>query len=672
MKATANRLIHETSPYLLQHAYNPVDWYPWGRAALEKAQSEDKPILLSIGYSACHWCHVMERESFEHKSIAEVMNKHFVCIKLDREERPDIDQIYMEAIQAMGLSGGWPLNVFLTPDQKPFYGGTYFPPDRWNKLLISVANAYQTNRLALEDSAEKFHKALKIGVVTKYQLHDQDGKAANILDQAIEKLKAAFDEVNGGMQKAPKFPMPVIWNFVIHYYAGKRDQQLLQHLYLTLDKMCQGGLYDQIGGGFARYSVDSRWFAPHFEKMLYDNAQLVSLYAKAYSISQNQRYRTVVYQTIDFLSRELLHPQGGFYSALDADSEGEEGKFYIWQYHDFSEVVGKSGDFLIDFYGLTPEGNWENGQNILYQQQDLESFARQHNMDTDWLSNILEEYHEKLLNARNERIRPGLDHKIICGWNGLMIKALTDAYAVFSEDRFLQLALKCAAFIEDHMTSGDQLYRTHVVKGSKTPAFLEDYAATIDGYLGLYQVTFHEKWLYRAQNLMSFAIENFYDVEDHLFFYTGSYSDDLIARKKELFDNVIPSSNSTMTHNLWLLGVMLDRQSYLDLSQKMLDRVQKLISSDPVYLSNWAAALSFFEFTTAEIVIGGKAAEEYRRQIAPFFHPHKVMLGATEDSTLPLLKDRVDYSQTRVYICYNQACQLPTTDPKKAISQLSY
>lgn len=671
MEAEANKLINESSPYLLQHAYNPVDWYPWGAAALEKAQAEDKPILLSIGYSACHWCHVMERESFESKPIAEIMNRYFVCIKLDREERPDIDQIYMEAIQAMGIPGGWPLNVFLTPEQKPFYGGTYFPPERWIKLLEGIANAFQTNRAALEDSAEKFNQTLNIGVLEKYRLNG-GGEADNILDKAVEKLTASFDQVLGGVKKAPKFPMPVIWNFLLHYYAGNRDENLLEHLYLTLDKMSQGGIYDQIGGGFARYSVDAKWFAPHFEKMLYDNAQLISLYSLAFSLSKKDRYRAVVYQTIDFLSRELRHSQGGFYSALDADSEGEEGKFYVWEYHDFLEVVGKSGDFLIDLYGLTPEGNWESGQNILHLRQDLETFAHQHSMDLNWLRNILNEYNQKLLMVRNERIRPGLDHKIICGWNGLMIEGLTDAYAAFSESRFLSLALKCAEFIESQMADGDQLYRTHANQDHQIPAFLEDYAAVISGYLNLYQVTFKEKWLYRAQNLMSFAIDNFYDQEDHLFYFTSKNSDSLIARKKELFDNVIPSSNSIMVHNLWLLGVILDRNSYLEQSEQMLARVRPLISSDPAYLSNWATALSYFDFTTAEVAISGKTVEEHRRQLASYFHPHKIMVGSQEESSLPLLKNRIPEEETKIYVCYNKSCQLPTTDPVAAIDQLSY
>ena len=670
MKGKANRLINETSPYLLQHAHNPVDWYPWGAAALEKARTEDLPILLSIGYSACHWCHVMERESFENQAIADLMNTNFVCIKLDREERPDIDQVYMEAIQIMGIPGGWPLNVFLTPGQKPFYGGTYFPPDRWSQLLTNIAQAYKTNRGALDSSAEKFHEALNVGVVEKYRLQGGE-EDKDLLDQAIARLEATFDREYGGIKKAPKFPMPVIWNFLLHYCAPDRPAGPLDQLYLTLDKMAQGGIYDQIGGGFARYSVDERWFAPHFEKMLYDNAQLVSLYSLAYSLSKKERYRRVVYQTIDFLHREMHSPQGGFYSALDADSEGHEGKFYVWQYDDFQDVVEKDGDFLVDLYGLTPEGNWEQGQNILYRSENLDAFASRNKMDINWLRNTLDESHEKLLKARNQRPRPGLDHKIICGWNGLMIKGLADAYAVFSEPRFKDLALKCAIFIEKFMAEGEQLFRTYAAKGTKVPAFLEDYAAIISAYLNLYQVTFEEKWLYRAQNLMSYAQDNFYDHEEQLFFYTDS-SDNLIARKKELFDNVIPSSNSIMLHNLWLLGTILGRNSYLELCDRMLSRVKPLIKSDPAYLSHWATTLSYLQFTSAEIAISGEKSEVYRKRLAAHFHPHKIMVGSNEKSTLPLLKDRAPARETKIYVCYNQTCQLPTGDPEVAISQLTY
>jgi uncharacterized protein YyaL (SSP411 family) len=671
MSKKGNRLAEEASPYLLQHAYNPVDWFPWGEEALARARDRNQPILLSIGYSACHWCHVMEHESFENEAIADLMNKYFVCIKLDREERPDIDQIYMEAIQAMGIPGGWPLNVFLTPEQKPFYGGTYFPPERWAMLLNNIAKAFQENRAALEGSAQKFGEALNVSLVDKYGLRPTKGDS-DLLDKAIGTLTSSFDQQHGGTEKAPKFPMPVIWNFLLHYCAKYNRPDLDDQLFLTLDKMAQGGLYDQIGGGFARYSVDEKWFAPHFEKMLYDNAQLISLYANSYAYSQKDLYRKTVYQTIEFLQRELQSPNGAFYSALDADSEGVEGKYYVWDYHDFVNAVGADGELLADFFGLTPEGNWEQSQNILHCDLSVQEFTSEHNLNMTWFENITAEQREKLLLLRNKRTPPGLDNKIICGWNGLMIKALADAYAVFDEDRFLQLAVDCADFIEKEMRDGDQLFRIYRTKGAPTPAFLEDYACLISGYLQLYQVTFNEKWLYSAQNLMSYVFKNFYDEKDHLFYYTGESNQSLIARKKELFDNVIPSSNSIMAMNLWTMGTILDRNSYLETCKEMLSRVVQLIPNDPAYLSNWATVLSFLEFNPAEVVIGGPNAEDFRKVIAAHFHPHKIILGSVQESSLPLLKNRVDPEHTMTYVCYNKTCQLPTTDPATAIQQLTY
>jgi uncharacterized protein YyaL (SSP411 family) len=671
MTLTGNRLVNEASPYLQQHAYNPVDWYPWGEEALAAAVEQDKPIILSIGYSACHWCHVMEKESFEDKAIAELMNAHFICIKLDREERPDIDQVYMEAIQAMGIPGGWPLNVFLTPDQKPFYGGTYFPPDRWSLLLRNIAQAYRKNRSELEDSAEKFRSALNVGLIEKYGLSTSAGDP-ELLDQAIQTLLGQMDMVYGGQKKAPKFPMPVIWNFLLHYGARHRKQDILGPLFLTLDKMAAGGIYDHIGGGFARYSVDEKWFAPHFEKMLYDNAQLVSLYANSYALSGSERYKKIVYQTIEFLQREMRDANGGFYSALDADSEGVEGKYYIWDYHEFLEIVGKEGEFLVDFFGLTPEGNWEHGQNILFCQQSAEKFTAEKNMDLTWFNNILDEFGEKLLEARATRIRPGLDHKIVCSWNGLMIQALCHAYAVFAESRFLELAEECARFIESNMRKGDQLFRVHQPTGDGTAAFLEDYACVIAGYLELYQVTFQEKWLYSAQNLMSFAITQFFDEKDHLFYYTDQSQHSLIARKKELFDNVIPASNSMMAANLWKLGTLLGRDTYIETCTQMLSWVNALIPKDPAYLSNWATVSTFLSFKTAEVAIGGPDFEPFRKTIAANFHPHKIMVGASSESSLPLLQNRIDPEQTKIYVCFQKTCQLPTDDPETAIAQLSY
>lgn len=667
----SNRLISESSPYLLQHAYNPVDWYPWGQEALERAKKEDKPILLSIGYSACHWCHVMERESFEKQDIANLMNNHFVCIKLDREERPDIDHLYMDAIQAMGVHGGWPLNVFLTPRQDPFYGGTYFPPQHWAQLLVKIAQAFREHRDELENSALKFREALNVSIVDKYQLEEKSLKK-ELLSKAADLLKQQFDLQYGGTAKAPKFPMPVIWNFLLHFYAPQPDEALLKHLQVTLDNMARGGIYDQIGGGFARYSVDEKWFAPHFEKMLYDNAQLISLYAQAFALTGKPLYKKVCYQTIKFISRELLHKSGAFYAALDADSEGEEGKFYVWTYQEFEELAGSEAEFLMDYYGVTPDGNWEHGQNILHREVDDETFAASHQLDLTWMQNTILKYQDILLESREKRVRPGLDHKILCGWNGLMIKALTDAYGIFGEGEFLKLALTCAEFIESELREGDQLWRSHNTQNAKLPAYLEDYAAVIQGYLGLYQVTFQDRWIYKAQNLTAYVMDNFLDEKENLFFYTDEQSQGLIARKKEIFDNVIPASNSIMAQNLIILGTLLQRNSYLALAEKMISKVGPLMETDPAYLSNWATAYSFLANPLAEVAIAGAKPELLRKPLAAHFHPHKIILGTDTPSDLPGLRDRLPQNGTLIYVCYDQTCQLPTDDAQIAIEQLSY
>ena len=670
MKGKSNRLIHESSPYLLQHAHNPVDWYPWGEEALKRAREEDKPILLSIGYSACHWCHVMERESFEKPDIAHLMNNHFVCIKLDREERPDIDQIYMDAIQNMGIAGGWPLNVFLTPHQQPFYGGTYFPPQNWAHLLVNIAQAFRENRQQLEESAQKFTEALSHSVVDRYGLHQSPpGIPPDLLPQAVAKLKGQFDREWGGTAKAPKFPMPAIWNFLWHFYAQSGDEEIKEHLHLTLQKMARGGIYDQIGGGFARYSVDGKWFAPHFEKMLYDNAQLVSLYSLAYAQSQEALYKEVVYQTIDFIERELTNPQGAFYAALDADSEGVEGKFYTWPAQEFEDIVDKEADFMADYYGVTKEGNWEDGRNILFRDHTDVSFAAQHQLDLVWMQNTLAEYKDKLLQARAKRIPPGLDDKIICGWNGLMIKGLTDAYAIFHEPKFLEMALACAEFVEENLRQEDQLLRTPA-HNKPIAAYLEDYSAIIQGYIGLYQATFQEAWLYRAQNLTSYVLDHFFDEKENLFFYTDRDHHSLITRKKEVFDNVIPSSNSMMAQNLFFLGTILQRASYVDLSQRMVEKISPLVQSDVAYLSNWSILISFLNYAPAEVVIAGEKAHELRAVIAGHFHPHKVIIGTDQASDLPAFENRIPEKGTQIYVCYNRTCQLPTEDPQQAIEQL--
>lgn len=666
-----NRLINATSPYLQQHAYNPVDWYPWGQEALEKAKKEDKPIIVSIGYSSCHWCHVMERESFENDSIAEIMNEHFVSIKVDREERPDVDQIYMDAVQAMGQNGGWPLNVFLTSDQKPFYGGTYFPPQSWAQLLTNVAKAYENKRAEIEKSADELTNAIATSEVIKFELNPSDKPLdQSVLDEAYGSFAKRFDRRRGGFDRAPKFPMPSNWLFLLRYHHLTGNEDALKQVEVTLDEIAQGGIYDQAGGGFARYSVDADWLVPHFEKMLYDNGQIMSLYAEAYTLTNKALYKEVVYQTADWLEREMTKA-GGFYSALDADSEGEEGKFYVWTIEEFKEVVGKSSELMIEYYNLTANGNWEEGKNILHKTLSDVAFAEKHDIALPELRDIVEATNKKLLTARGQRVRPGLDDKILAGWNGLMLKGLVDAYESFSDKRFLEMALANASFIEANMLKDGKLYRSYKDGVASIDGYLEDYAYVIDAFTALYQVTFDEHWLSLANTLTQYAIEHFYDESEGMFFFTDDSSEKLIARKKEVFDNVIPASNSQMANNLYWLGLIMDDSDYQRISKEMLSRMSGMLADQAAYLSNWAILYANMSSPTAEISIVGKQAEELRNELFKTYHPNKVIMGAQDSSNLPLMKGKYPIrEQSTIYVCYNKTCKLPVHTVAEALDQL--
>ena len=674
----ANRLVNESSPYLLQHAHNPVDWYPWGPEALEKAKQEDKPIILSIGYSACHWCHVMERECFEVEEVAALMNQHFICIKVDREERPDVDQIYMESVQAMGIQGGWPLNVFLTPDQKPFFGGTYFPRAHWMQVLQNVATTFEKNRKELEDSADGFVDFLTQSEIQKYNLaatlFSDFGNLPTLLEEIYRKFAANFDTEKGGMNRAPKFPMPANWLFLLRYYAITKDEKALAQLRLTLNEMANGGIYDQIGGGFARYSVDARWFAPHFEKMLYDNGQLLSLYAEVYCLTKDEQYRTVINETIRFAQRELMSPEGGFYAALDADSEGEEGKFYVWTHKELEAILGKDAALIGEYYNVAKPGNWEHGNNILHKTMSDAQFAEKHQMSVKELQPVVAKAKEKLLEKRSQRIRPGLDDKIIAGWNGLMLKGLADAYAATGEAEYLSLALKNAQFIDQYLRRKDQegaaLWHTYKEGKAGLPAYLDDYAFVADAFAALYQVTFDEKWLHKADALIQHTLLNFYDEAEGFFYYTDEQST-LIARKKELFDNVIPSSNAAMTKNLLSVGLLLDNSQYTSLAESMMSKMLKLVKTEPGYLSHWANAFTYFVQPVAEVAIVGPEPQTYCNQLNSHYFPHKVVCGTSGQSELPLLQNREAVNgKTTLYVCFNKACQLPVQSVEAAIGQL--
>ncbi|MGV3600092.1 MAG: thioredoxin domain-containing protein [Dyadobacter fermentans] len=668
-----NRLSEQTSPYLLQHAHNPVDWYPWGEEALSKAKNENKPILVSIGYSACHWCHVMERECFEKEPIAEVMNAYFVCIKVDREERPDVDAVYMDAVQAMGVRGGWPLNVFLLPDTKPFYGVTYLPPQNWVQLLKSINQAFTNHFDELADSAEGFVQNMIASESQKYGLVDGTVHFnADDLDVMFEQIQRHFDTQKGGMDRAPKFMMPSIYKFLLRYFDVSQNPEALAQVELSLNRIALGGIYDHVGGGWARYSVDEDWFIPHFEKMLYDNAQLLSVYAEAYSLTQNPLYASRIEQTIQWLSAEMRSADGGFFSALDADSEGIEGKFYIWTQQELQSVLGEDFDWFSKLYNISAQGNWEHGYNHLHLIEPVEHAAKTAGILTDDFAARYENALTKLAEKRRERVRPGLDDKILASWNGLLIKGLTDCYRALGHEEIRELAIGTGHFIAGKMTTGSKLNHSFKNGVATVTGFLEDYAAVIEGYLGLYQITFEEDWLQKAQQLTEYALSNFYDQSEGFFHFTDAYGEALIARKKELFDNVIPASNSIMAQNLYTLGKMLDRDDYIEISDKMLSKMTKLLLADVQWVTNWAALYCQRAVPTAEIAIVGGDADAMRKDLDRFFIPNKIVMGTSTSSTLPLLLNRTDINaKTAIYVCYDKTCQLPVTKVEEALDQLA-
>jgi uncharacterized protein YyaL (SSP411 family) len=692
----ANRLAHETSPYLQQHARNPVDWYPWGPEALARAKAEQKPILVSIGYAACHWCHVMERESFENEAVAAVMNRHFVCIKVDREERPDVDQVYMAAVHAMGLQGGWPLNVFLTSEAKPFYGGTYFPPSNWAKLLANIGEAYAGgHRTELEQSAERFMEVIGASELQQYGGQNRNALAevdysalqgngglleiqpGGVSDEEFKllvyNLSTQFDQTRGGLNRVPKFPMPSVWRFLLRAYAISGSPAVLHQAVLTLRELAWGGIYDQAHGGFARYSVDAEWLAPHFEKMLYDNGQLVSLYSEAFQLTQDELFREVVYDTIEFVRLELTNAEGGFYSSLDADSEGEEGKFYVFTMDELREILGDEEPLFSAYYNCTAEGNWEHSRNILHRRQSDADFAAAHQLAPGIVPELVSGWKQKIMAVRATRVRPGLDDKVLTGWNALMLQGLTDAYRAFGEPEFLVMAEHNAGFIQKNLRNGPGLFRTCKNGRASISGFLEDYALVIQAYLSLYEVSFVESWLREAEALTEYVLTNFFDPTETQFFYTDATAEALIARKKELMDNVIPSSNSVMAHNLRRLGRHLEKPRYTELAAEMLAQVRALAVKQGQHLANWASLYAALLRPGAEIAIIGPEAEEFREELSRHFLVDAVLAGAEHQSELPLLKllKAPDGGRTAIHICRNQACLAPVYSVAEALKLLA-
>ncbi|MEP6583507.1 MAG: thioredoxin domain-containing protein [Ginsengibacter sp.] len=665
-----NALINETSPYLLQHAHNPVDWYPWGDAALAKAKKEDKMLLISVGYAACHWCHVMEHESYEDTVVAKIMNEHFVCIKVDREERPDVDQVYMNAAYLINGSGGWPLNALAMPDGRPFFAGTYFPKENWIKLLEYFSGLYKNEKQKLDAQADNVSKGIRD--IENVPLNNSEVRfSMETMHDMVSTFEKRIDKERGGTKGAMKFPLPSNWELLLHYHYLSGNTDALQYVETTLNQMAQGGIYDQVGGGFSRYATDARWHAPHFEKMLYDNAQLVSLYSHAFQLTRNPLYKRVVYETLAFVNRELKSPEGGFYSSLDADSEGEEGKFYVWTEKQIKDILGNGAPLFIDHFGITAAGNWENGENIPdINFGDIKSATKYH-LSAEEFESKINGLKQKLFIERSKRIRPHTDDKILTSWNALMAKGFIDAYQAFGDEAFLDSAKVNISFLLKNIMSDDHsLYRNYKNGKASIPAFLDDYAFLISALISYYQVTFDEVYLQKADSITRYAEQHFFDKSSGMFFYTDDQHSNLIARKMEVTDNVIPASNSEMAKNLLLLGLYFENKNYETQSEQLLKNVIEDVKKNLGYYSNWAQLLALQLQSPYEVAIVGNNWKDKLVEFHKHYLPQSVFLGGNTEGSLSLLQNKLIESKTMIYVCENKTCQRPVEEVEAALRQI--
>lgn len=669
MEKYTNALINETSPYLLQHAHNPVNWVPWSEEVFQQAEREDKLVLISIGYSACHWCHVMEHECFEDEEVAALMNKFFINVKVDREERPDVDQVYMTAVQLMTQRGGWPLNCFTLPDGRPVYGGTYFPKEQWMHILRSLEHTFRNDRNRAVEYAENLHEG-----IIRSELIAEPAKVEKFTEEKLHELvlrwSRSFDSMEGGDSKAPKFPLPSNYEFLLHYGVKYENEKVLKHVELTLDKMAMGGIYDQIGGGFTRYSVDMLWKVPHFEKMLYDNGQLLSLYSKAYKFFKKPLYQRIVFQTVDWLEREMLTKEGAFYSALDADSEGEEGKFYCWEPKEMEAVLGEDFNWVKDFYNLNNRGFWEDDKYIPLRTESDLSFSGKMGWTPAELEDKIANINQKLLDERSHRVRPGTDDKCLTSWNAMVLTGLCDAYAAFGKEEFLFLALKNARWIRDHQLQPDgKLYRNYKNGRSNIDGFLEDHAHVIQAFTALYQVTLDFEWMRLADKICDYTMVHFHDEASKMFFFTSGDTQ-LIARKMELNDNVIPASNSVMANNLFILSNFFYRKDQQLIAEQMLANMYDGMEMYGSGYSNWGSLLLKLVDRSYQVVVTGEHASAVCAELQRFYLPHVIFAGG-KDLSLPITSDKQSGDGTTIYICFEGTCLLPTNDIKEALKQIT-
>ncbi len=672
-----NALIDETSPYLLQHAHNPVNWMAWNPEVLARAKKADKLLLVSIGYAACHWCHVMEHECFEDVEVAHTMNKNFINIKVDREERPDVDHIYMDALQMMTGSGGWPLNIVALPDGRPFWGATFVKKENWIPVLQQLSELYRKDPGKVEGYAQNMAEGLQaINLIE--QVGNSDRFNIEKMDKAVTDWSHYFDTEMGGYNRAPKFPMPVNLNFLLHYATVRRDNTLLNYVNTSLTKMAWGGIFDHVGGGFSRYSVDTKWHVPHFEKMLYDNAQLVSLYAQAYAATGHELYRETVEKTVSFVESELMSEKFGFYSSLDADSltengELEEGAYYVWKVAELKQLLKNDYDIFKEVFNSNEYGHWEGGNYVLIRNASKEKIADKHPISKEELIGVIDNCLEILRGERDKRKRPRLDDKILTSWNGLMLKGLTDAYRYLQNPAYLNLALKNANFILKNLIKEDGgLFHNHKNGKSTINGYLEDYASVIDGFIGLYEVTHNEIWLQHAVDLTQYCQVHFLDEKSGMFFFTSKKDDYVIRRTIEITDNVVPASNSIMGKNLFKLSKFFPEADYETIALRLLKNVCGKLEKSAQNHANWLQLALYFDQPFYEVAIVGDDYKDKAEEINSRYLPYSILAASEKESGLSLFQDRYVEGQTLMYVCQEGTCQLPTKQMEKVLDQLKF
>ena len=664
-----NDLINETSPYLLQHANNPVNWKAWNDETLALAKKENKPIIISVGYSSCHWCHVMAHESFEDEEVAKLMNENFINIKIDREERPDVDQIYMNAVQLMNNgNGGWPLNAITLPDGRPFFGGTYFTKEQWIQILNRTLDQYNNKRNEIEEFATRLQ-----GGIQQVSLIQPLEEAKPVNDSTLVMMhsnwKKYWDTEDGGLKLNQKFMTPTNYSFLLRYGVQNKDEETLNFVKTTLDAMALRGVYDHIGGGFYRYSTDAEWKVPHFEKMLYDNAQLVSLYAEAYTYFKDELYKEIVIQTLEFIDREMTSDEGLFYSALDADSDKEEGKYYVWSQEELKTILGEDFNLFAEYFNVNDYGLWEENKYVFNRKISKDAFIKSHELTLEELNTKIKEWDDKLLLERKKRVRPGLDSKALASWNGLMIKGYVDAYKAFGEVTYLQKAEKTMRFINNNFNADEgKIYHSYISGKANIDGFLDDYTNIAEAAIALYEVTFNEEYLITAKQLTDKAVQLFLDENTNLFFY--SKSENLISQLIKVEDGALPASNSIMANNLFKLSHYFGDEKYATMADEMLLIIKSDMEQYGGGYSNWGQLVLSRLKPYYEIVMVGKDAKQKASEMYKNYIPNALFAGSVTESNMPLLENRYDEDETYIYVCQNRVCKLPVTDVKIAVEQL--